>query len=134
LCNVLEYLHGRSPPVVFRDLKPGNVMLTPTSEVKLIDFGIARFFKPGQARDTVNLGTPGYAAPEQYGSLSQTDPRSDIYGLGALLHQMVTGHDPTTTPFNLPPPRQLNPRISPRIEATIQQALQAEPSQRLRRA
>jgi len=78
LCDVLEYLHRQSPSVVFRDLKPGNVMLTPQGEVKLIDFGIARFFKPGQTRDTVNLGTPGYAAPEQYGGLGQSDPRADV--------------------------------------------------------
>ena len=130
LCNVLEYLHERHPPVVFRDLKPGNVMLTPQGEVKLIDFGIARFFKPGQTRDTVSLGTPGYAAPEQYGGLGQTDPRSDVYGLGALLHQMVTGYDPTMTPFNLPPPRQINPGVPPSVEAAIQRALQVDLSQR----
>jgi serine/threonine protein kinase len=104
LCNVLGYLHEQTPPVVFRDLKPGNVMITPQGEVKLIDFGIARFFKPGQTRDTISLGTPGYAAPEQYGGLGQSDPRADVYSLGALLLQMVTGYDPTTaaTPFPLP--------------------------------
>jgi serine/threonine protein kinase len=131
LCDVLGYLHAQSPPVVFRDLKPGNVMITPRGEVKLIDFGIARFFKPGQTQDTVNLGTPGYAAPEQYGGRGQTDPRSDVYGLGVLLHQMLTGYDPTTTPFNLPPPRQLNPNIAPCIEAAIQQALQVNVAERL---
>ncbi len=124
LCDVLEYLHNQIPPVIFRDLKPGNVMLTPRGEVKLIDFGIARFFKPSQTRDTVNLGTPGYAAPEQYGGLWQSDPRSDVYSLGVLLHQMLTGFDPTTLPMQLPPARALNPSLPPSVEAVIQQATQ----------
>ena len=119
LCTVLEFLHGQRPPVVFRDLKPGNVMLTPEGEIKLIDFGIARFFKPGRSRDTVNLGTPGYAAPEQYGGKGQTDPRSDIYSLGVLLHEMLTGYDPQATPFNLPRPRSLEPAIPLAVEQVI---------------
>jgi serine/threonine protein kinase len=127
LCDVLEYLHSRNPLVVFRDLKPSNVMLTPRGEVKLIDFGIARFFKPGRTRDTVRLGTPGYAAPEQYSGQSQTDPSSDIYSLGVLLHQMLTGHDPTMTPFSLPPARSMNLGIPPEVDAVIQHATQHEP-------
>jgi len=129
LCRVLEYLHGQNPPVVFRDLKPGNVMLTPRGEVKLIDFGIARFFKPGQTRDTINLGTPGYAAPEQYGGLGQSDPRADVYSLGVLLHQMVTGYDPTTaaTPFPLPPPGSLGRGLPPNVERVISRAVQLQP-------
>lgn len=130
LCEVLEYLHGQSPPVVFRDLKPGNVMLTPRGEVRLIDFGIARFFKPGQPEDTVSLGTPGYAAPEQFGGLGQTDPRSDIYSLGVLLHQLLTGYDPTTTPFNLPSARTLNSAIPPQVEAIIRRSTQMRPDLR----
>ena len=94
LCSVLEYLHTRQPPVVFRDLKPANVMLTPGGRIALIDFGIARNFKPGQARDTMPIASPGYAAPEQYGK-AQTTPRTDIYGLGVLLHQLLTGDDPS---------------------------------------
>jgi len=130
LCTVLDYLHGQRPPVVFRDLKPGNVMLTPDDKVKLIDFGIARFFKPGRSRDTVNLGTPGYAAPEQYGGKGQTDPRSDIYSLGVLLHEMLTGYDPQTTPFNLPRPRSLAPAIPPVVEQVILRATQSDPAAR----
>nr|HID13872.1 serine/threonine-protein kinase [Anaerolineae bacterium] len=132
LCDVLEYLHGQSPPVVFRDLKPGNVMLTPQGEVKLIDFGIARFFKPGQTRDTVNLGTPGYAAPELYGGLGQSDPRTDVYSLGVLLHQMVTGHDPTTaaTPFPLPPPGDLVKGLPAHVEEVISRATRMQPDLR----
>jgi serine/threonine-protein kinase len=130
LCKVLEYLHARTPPVIFRDLKPGNVMLTPANEVKLIDFGIARFFKPIQGRDTVNLGTPGYAAPEQYGGIGQTDARADVYGLGVLLHQLLTGYDPTSTPFRLPPAESLNQNVSPQVGQAIRQATQQDMQQR----
>ena len=102
LCTVLEYLHSQQPPIIFRDLKPSNIMRTPRGHIYLIDFGIARHFKPGQVRDTVALGSPGYAAPEQYGK-AQTTPRSDIYSLGALLHHLLTTHDPTETPFQFMP-------------------------------
>ncbi len=127
LCQVLGYLHAQNPPIIFRDLKPGNVMLTPEGEVKLIDFGIARFFKPGGSRDTVNLGTPGYAAPEQYGGRGQSDVRADVYGLGVLLHQMLTGYDPTSTPFRLPPVESLNPAVPPQVSAAIQRATEKDP-------
>ncbi|HEX6109209.1 MAG TPA: serine/threonine-protein kinase, partial [Ktedonobacteraceae bacterium] len=89
LCIVLDYLHSQQPSIVFRDLKPANIMRTPTGQIYLIDFGIARHFKPGQAKDTVALGSLGYAAPEQYGK-AQTTPRADIYSLGAVLHQLLT--------------------------------------------
>src|SRR5436309_12352209 len=98
LCTVLDYLHTRQPPIIFRDLKPSNVMRTPVGHLYLIDFGIARHFKPGQPRDTKALGSPGYAAPEQYGR-AQTTPQADIYSLGAMLHQLLTGNDPAQTPF-----------------------------------
>jgi len=98
LCVVLDYLHSRHPPIVFRDLKPANIMRTPTGQLYLIDFGIARYFKPGQAKDTVALGSLGYAAPEQYGR-AQTTPRADIYSLGAVLHQLLTARDPSEAPF-----------------------------------
>ncbi|PZW24654.1 WD40 repeat protein [Thermosporothrix hazakensis] len=102
LCDVLDYLHTRQPPIIFRDLKPANVMLTPAGHLYLIDFGIARHFKPGKAKDTTALGSTGYAAPEQYGR-SQTTVRSDIYSLGATMHQLLTGDDPTETPFHFGP-------------------------------
>ncbi len=102
LCQVLEYLHSRQPPIIFRDLKPGNVMIAPDGQVYLIDFGIARLFKPGKDKDTIAFGSPGYAAPEQYGK-AQTGPRSDIYSLGALLHHLLTGHDPSESPFRFAP-------------------------------
>lgn len=99
LCSVLDYLHTRQPPIIFRDLKPANIMLTPNEHVYLIDFGIARHFKPGQKKDTTALGSSGYAAPEQYGK-SQTTARADIYSLGVTLHQMLSGDDPTDSPFH----------------------------------
>jgi serine/threonine protein kinase len=102
LCNVLDYLHSQQPPIIFRDLKPSNIMLTPEGQVYLIDFGIARHFKPGQSKDTVAFGTTGYAAPEQYGK-AQTTPRSDVYSLGAVMHHMLTGDDPANTPFKFAP-------------------------------
>jgi serine/threonine-protein kinase len=133
LCDVLSYLHARQPPVIFRDLKPGNIMLTPDGHLKLIDFGIARFFKPGQATDTIRFGTPGYAPPEQYGK-GQTDHRSDVYALGVTMHQLLTLHDPAATPFVLPPVRKVNSRVTPRTEAAIQQATQLETAQRFQAA
>ncbi|GCE08050.1 WD40 repeat domain-containing serine/threonine protein kinase [Dictyobacter aurantiacus] len=102
LCEVLSYLHGRQPPVIFRDLKPSNIMRSRTGQLYLIDFGIARRFKPGQARDTIPFGSPGYAAPEQYGK-AQTTPASDIFSLGALLHYLLSGEDPVENPFKFSP-------------------------------
>ncbi len=102
LCAVLSYLHTRQPPIIFRDLKPANIMVTPDGHVYLIDFGIARHFKPGQAKDTIAFGSPGYAAPEQYGK-AQTTARADIFSLGATLHQLLTGDDPSETPFSFAP-------------------------------
>jgi WD40 repeat protein len=102
LCSVLEYLHSRQPSIIFRDLKPANVMITSQSHAYLIDFGIARLFTPGQEKDTTALGSYGYAPPEQYGK-SQTTTRADIYSLGATLHQLLTGEDPSETPFQFSP-------------------------------
>ncbi|HLG61182.1 MAG TPA: serine/threonine-protein kinase [Ktedonosporobacter sp.] len=111
LCDVLEYLHAQHPPVIYRDLKPANVILTSHGHLFLIDFGIARIFKPGKARDTIPFGSPGYAAPEQYGK-AQTTPRADIYSLGALLHQLLTGTDPAQHPFAFAPVSQRRPELA----------------------
>lgn len=102
VCMVLEYLHTRQPAIIFRDLKPGNVIRTPGGKLCLIDFGIARHYRPGQARDTQRLGSPGYAAPEQYGR-AQTTPQADIYSLGALLHTLISGQDPAEQSQGLAP-------------------------------
>ena len=104
LCSVLEYLHTCDPPIIFRDLKPANILFTPLGHLYLIDFGIARHFKPGQINDTIPFGSPGYAAPEQYGK-AQTTQQSDIYSLGVLLHHLLTGLDPSERPFLLSPLR-----------------------------
>jgi serine/threonine protein kinase len=106
-------------------MKPANVMVVDgTDLVKLIDFGIARFFKPGKLRDTIELGTDGYAPPEQYGK-SQTDERADIYALGAMLHQLLTLRDPITVPFKFPRVRSLNPMVSRRVDKAIAEAVQS---------
>lgn len=99
LCSVLDYLHNRQPPIIFRDVKPTNVMLTPGKQVYLIDFGAARLFKAGKPHDTIAFGSPGYAPPEQYGK-AQTTPRSDLYSLGATLHYLLSGDDPSDSPFH----------------------------------
>ncbi len=128
LCEVLRYLHQQPHPIVFRDLKPGNIMVTPEGELKLIDFGIARLFSPGKIPDTAQFGTPGYAPPEQYGG--QTEPRSDIYSLGAVVHQMLTGHNPAASPFALPPARLVNPELAPEIELALLRATAHKPADR----
>jgi len=111
LCSVLEYLHTRQPPIIFRDLKPGNVMLTSNGHIYLIDFGIARHFKPGQKQDTTALGSSGYAPPEQYGK-SQTTERADIYSLSATLHQLLSGNDPSESPFRFAPLHFTEPALA----------------------
>jgi len=129
LCDVLEYLHGQSPPVIFRDLKPGNVMVTADGTVKLIDFGIARIFKPGKAADTAYFGTTGYAPREQYGK-GQTDARSDVYALGATLHHLLTGVDPIDHPFRFEDVRQLNPAVPAHVADAVTRALSDDPDDR----
>src|SRR6266849_4553752 len=129
LCDVLNYLHTHQPPIVFRDLKPANVMISESGHVFLIDFGIARIFKPGKQHDTVSLGSPGYAAPEQYGK-AQSTPRSDIYSLGALLHYLLTGADPSEQPFFFRPASQANPDVSPELEELLQHLLEMDPERR----
>ncbi|GHO45075.1 serine/threonine protein kinase [Ktedonospora formicarum] len=126
LCDVLTYLHTRHPPIVFRDLKPANIMRTPTGELYLIDFGIARHFKPGQQRDTMPFGSPGYAAPEQYGK-AQTTPTSDVYSLGALLHHLLSGQDPAETPFQFDSLQGYGPAGINELVALIQRMVALDP-------
>jgi serine/threonine-protein kinase len=125
LGDVLSYLHNRPQPIIFRDLKPANIMVDKGGRVRLIDFGIARLFKPGKSHDTMSFGTDGYAPPEQYGR-GQTDPRSDVYALGATLHQLVTLRDPGVEPFKFPPACLLNPKISQNVSDALARAVQRE--------
>lgn len=129
LCDVLNYLHSHQPPIIFRDLKPSNVMISESGHIFLIDFGIARVFKPGQSHDTTALGSPGYAAPEQYGK-SQSTPRSDIYSLGALMHHLLTGIDPSEQPFFFKPASQANAGVPPELDQLLQQMLEMDADKR----
>jgi len=120
LCDVLAYLHAFTPAIVYRDMKPSNVMLTPKGRVILVDFGIARLFKA--AGKGTMIGTLGFAPPEQY--QGQVDPRSDIYSLGATLHYVLTGRDPEKfPPFSFPPVRDLRPEISANLAGAVDRAL-----------
>lgn len=124
MCAALDYLHNRQHPIIFRDLKPDNVMVTPAGTIKLIDFGVARVHKQNGTNDTTQMGTMGYAPPEQYKRNGQTDVRSDIYALGATLHHLLTGRDPSQeVPFVYPSLRSLNQQISPTTERVVMRAL-----------
>lgn len=102
LCELLCYLHTRPKPIIYRDMKPSNIMLRPDGQICVVDFGTARIFKSQTPQDTACLGTPGYAAPEQYGGSPQSGPWTDIYNLGATLHHLVTGRSPVDSPFQFP--------------------------------
>jgi tetratricopeptide (TPR) repeat protein len=135
VCDVLAYLHAQQPSVILRDLKPGNIMVTPTGEVRVIDFGIARTYKLGQTSNTENLGTLIYASPEHLGQTGQTDARSDIYSLGATMYHLLTNHEPT--PMDTPAPgtvRRLNPALSAAAEQVVIRAMQLDPNHRFQRA
>ena len=129
LCTVLNYLHTQQPPIIFRDLKPSNVMQTQDRYLYLIDFGIARHFKPGQAKDTAAYGSAGYSSPEQYGK-AQTTPQSDIYNLGALLHQMLSGNNPSSTPFRFAPLQTLGQPALTELAALITSMLDMDAQRR----
>jgi len=130
LCDVLGYLHSRQPPIVYRDMKPANVMLKPDGNVMLIDFGTAREFKNHSVEDTTCLGTQGYAAPEQFGGQGQTDARTDVYCLGATIYHLVTGHNPCKAPYEMYPIRQWNPSLSSGLEEIILTCTQRNPNDR----
>ncbi|NLT11697.1 MAG: serine/threonine protein kinase [Clostridiaceae bacterium] len=130
LCGVLNYLHSCTPPIIYRDMKPANVVLQPNGNIKLLDFGIAREYKDQKIEDTVSLGTKGYAAPEQFGGKGQTDVRTDIYCLGVTLYHLVTGHNPCEPPYELYPIRQWNPNLSGGLERIIQKCTQLNPEDR----
>ncbi|HVU66994.1 MAG TPA: serine/threonine-protein kinase [Ktedonobacteraceae bacterium] len=125
--SLMQALHKNVPPIIFRDLKPANIMITPDRSFFLIDFGIARVFTPGKAKDTTPLGSPGYAPPEQYGK-AQTDQRSDIYSLGATLQHLLTGHDLLELRSGAP---SRNPRPASRgLRKLLDDMLAPDPTQR----
>ncbi|GAB4433655.1 MAG: protein kinase [Chloroflexi bacterium OHK40] len=130
LCRVLHYLHSCEPPIIYRDLKPSNIMLTPDGVLKLIDFGVARTHKKGKSKDTIAMGSAGYAPPEQYGK-GQTDARSDVYALGATLLHLLTNLPPV--PLQTPQPGSIarqNPSVDARTEAVIIRAMSLDREQR----
>ena len=131
LCDVLGYLHSRIPPIIYRDMKPPNVMLRPNGQVMLIDFGTAREYKQHNDRDTTWLGTRGYAAPEQFGGRGQTDARTDIYCLGATIYHLLTGYSPADTQFVILPLGQLRPELAGSgIEEVVATCCQPDPANR----
>jgi eukaryotic-like serine/threonine-protein kinase len=130
LCDVLNYLHTHKPePIIFRDMKPSNIMINQTDHVVLVDFGIAKVFRVGQ-KGTM-IGTEGYSPPEQY--RGEASPLADIYSLGATLHHALTRRDPRLEPpftFSERPIRQINPSVSMDMEVIVNTALQYNPSDR----
>lgn len=129
IADVLAYLHNQDPPIIFRDLKPANVMVKPDSTIRLIDFGIARRFQLGAVHDTSLFGSVGYSPPEQFGR-QQTDARSDIYAFGVTLHQMLTGIDPSIQPFKFVPVSHINPSVPDLLSKLIQQCVAMDPEAR----
>ena len=130
LCDVLDYLHRQTPhPIIYRDMKPANIMLQPDGMLKLIDFGIARTYKQESGGDTACIGTKGYAAPEQFGT-AQTDARTDIYSLGVTMYHLLTGKSPYAPPYGFVPARQLVPSLSCGMEHILSRCVQPEPEAR----
>jgi hypothetical protein len=126
LCDVLGYLHLQDPSIVFRDVKPANIMRASNGRIYLIDFGIARRYREGQRKDTGPLGSPGYAAPEQYGK-AQSTPRTDMYGLGATLQTLLTGKEPWEIQATGIP---ADCDIADELQTLITQMLAPDPKQR----
>ncbi len=135
LASALDYLHNMNPPVIYRDMKPSNVMIKPEGGVKLIDFGTAKEYIIENNADTTALGTRGYAAPEQFGDsqgrgIYKTDARTDIYNLGATLYHIVTGKNPCEPPYEMKPIREWNPALSTGLEKIILKCTQPDPNDR----
>ncbi len=131
LAEIIDYLHNAfHKPVVYRDLKPSNIIIAPEGKVKLVDFGIVRYYNPDKNTDTFSYGSPGYAPPEQYKGRGQTTPQTDVFALGVILYQMLTKYDPTLKPFHFPPPGALNLSLSVELEDIIKKAIQLDPMKR----
>src|SRR5690242_12180463 len=139
VCDALHYLHTRMPPILHRDVKPANIIVTPAQHAVLVDLGIAKEHLPGAGQTATfvrKAGTEGYAPPEQYTVAGQTGPWSDVYGVGATLYQLLTGGVPPTAvervalDKRLIPPRELNPGVSSHVSAAILRALALRPVER----
>lgn len=128
LCDALQYLHSQKPPIIYRDMKPANVMLNPEGNLKVIDFGIAREYKEKSLADTTTLGTRGYCPPEQYGK--QTDARSDIYALGMTMHHLLTGQDPRLPGYEYASIRQYRSELSSSLERIVDKCVAIDPGNR----
>ncbi|MCR5793887.1 MAG: substrate-binding domain-containing protein [Solobacterium sp.] len=133
LADILSYLHSRKPPVIYRDMKPANIILQKDGVLKLVDFGIAREYKAAATGDTTYIGTSGFAAPEQFG-LGQSDGRTDIYSLGMTMYYLATGKSPLEPPYTYVPARQLNPDLSEKMEKILERCIQFDPDKRYQSA
>jgi len=131
IAEIIDYLHNSfQKPLVYRDLKPSNIIIKPDGKPVLVDFGIARYYNPDKTSDTFNYGTPGYAAPEQYKGKGQSTPQSDIFGLGVILFQLLTKYDPSLKPLQFPSMKKLNPLIDETLEGIVLRAIQLAPLKR----
>lgn len=131
LCEVLSYLHSKKPSIIYRDLKPENIILKKTGRLVLIDFGTAReYCYKNTACDAMYLGTKGYAAPEQYGGMGQTDARTDIYCLGVTLYSLLTGYNPEKPPYKIYPEKYWGEHISLEMKSLLLKCIQSEPEKR----
>ena len=134
LAAILYYLHGQDPPIIYRDMKPANVILQPSGQLKLIDFGIAKKYDAKKREDTLALGTDAFAAPEQFynskGILVKADVRTDIYNLGATMYNLLTDMLPTDEPYKFLPIRQINPEFSAGLEKIIIKCIEPDPKDR----
>ena len=129
LCEVVDYLHKQTPPIVFRDLKPSNILLKPDGTLVLIDFGIARYINDEAVNDYADIGSPGYVAPEQYHTDEPHATRSDLYSLGVMLYEMLTGQRPQEG-AKLTAPQRINPSLSYALSGLVRLAIRTDPNLR----